>query len=775
MPPVMTISAPDSEAHYFAHANLPRTCSIFAALHPFSIILLLLEVGALIEVGVCLFGAADNTFPPTRSATWAILLANFVIGATRVVWLISTAAVQARAVRAALIGSDTTARRSPYVVLIALRAIGMCGSAAELGLAIALSCALADVLALPSAALAVLCSATRWVVCAVRLVLAPAEPLRWNRLLSGSGASAVSARRAHLSGRIASIERPLLCLSCIAAPGGQFAGADVAALVALVGADVFGGGTEEAVSFLRVAAGLELVRLSHAASTRRYQQRPTGEATTAASSEDAIVESRHPLGAPLSDRLRVRCVAAVEMHHYALGAYTGVLLDCARVPALGWLCWLRDQCCCAIGAGGGDTAAAHAPVVNDNCWSGHRRSFLNYCGVSGARLIAGKLAHRPGLVTYFCLRKDGERQLVIALRGTETMTDVVTDGLAASERVSPADLGLGPEEAPAAASVNGGVATTPHMGYAFSGILGAVRAMAAEMLPALTHELESGGARGYTVVIAGHSLGGSAAGLLALRLRPTLLASGASAVHAFCYNPLPCLSREGLAAVAAARSHAAGSSASAGAEILSFVMRDDFSSRLSVRRLRRLVIQAKQASDGALDLGGLAPLARFAKFFSTISCRCLLRAGEHVRKIEVGGRARAVDVSGADRPHGTPVGASPAGDIEGAVDAGRVDADEDEDEELYLVGNVVHVRGTPGRMEVVSVPASSFRDLCVTPTFLLDHVPWMLPVELSAALGCSYERRSWDRARAYATGSAVSPRDVLAEVEDAEVVEASAG
>ena len=51
-------------------------------------------------------------------------------------------------------------------------------------------------------------------------------------------------------------------------------------------------------------------------------------------------------------------------------------------------------------------------------------------------------------------------------------------------------------------------------------------------------------------------------------------------------------------------------------------------------------------------------------------------------------------------------------------------------------------------MEAVSVPASSFTDLCVTPTFLLDHVPWMLPVELAAALGCAYERRGWDRARA---------------------------
>ena len=52
--------------------------------------------------------------------------------------------------------------------------------------------------------------------------------------------------------------------------------------------------------------------------------------------------------------------------------------------------------------------------------------------------------------------------------------------------------------------------------------------------------------------------------------------------------------------------------------------------------------------------------------------------------------------------------------------------------------------------------------------------------ELSAALGCSYERRSWDRARAErqqantATGTAMSPEEVLATVEDAGVMTSSA-
>ena len=47
----------------------------------------------------------------------------------------------------------------------------------------------------------------------------------------------------------------------------------------------------------------------------------------------------------------------------------------------------------------------------------------------------------------------------------------------------------------------------------------------------------------------GHSLGGSTAALLALRLGPKLRSSGAASVTAYCFNPLPVLSPKALAAV----------------------------------------------------------------------------------------------------------------------------------------------------------------------------------------------------------------------------------
>lgn len=781
-----------STSGYAAYPPVPSMWAFLRQLDPAAALLVALEVAALVQAVLCLLPMA--TFVPPSLAWSHLLIANLAFGCARICWVCAMCTFQVRAICAALGGYDTARRLSPYTWLTSLHAIGILCTSAEVGLAVALSCVLAATMP-PVADLAIAYSATRCAVCLVRAVLAPAEPLRWRALLAGDAQGVVHARRAHLVGRLASFGRPMMCCTCIDPPAGQFAGADVAAMIALAGAEVLGGGKEEAgFSPLRIAAGLELLRLANVAEAKRArrsertkreeageQTRPEHVAVSVVGSAQRAALATPILtgGCPISDALRLRCVEALEMNHFAIGVYTGVLLDCGRWPGFGWLCWLRDQCCsCRSGNGRADAVAgataeaptAEAGVEGDNCWGGHRRSFHRYCGHDEVHLLAGHLGQAPGLTTYFCVRKPAARQIVISVRGTETVTDVITDCLMTSEKLSPADLGLAATSDAATTSD----AAAAGCGYAFSGVLGAVRTMASELLPVLTSELR-GASEGFSVVVVGHSLGGSAAALLALRLRTALLAKGASRVVAYCYQPMPCLSRAGLAAVAR--------SATPDFEVLSLVCRDDFASRLSLQRLRMLVKRATGASKGALDLGGVVPLVRCARMLSTLSCRCLLCARAHVPTVEVNGRARAVVPVGATcwqtcATAATPAAAGRLEDREAArledgaaggcagscadaagtaalardgIDrAGTAEAaeaeEEEEEKELYLVGDVVHVRGPSGRMQLVSIPAAAFRSLEVTPTFLLDHVPWMLPAELAKALGITYEPVGWDAA-----------------------------
>jgi pimeloyl-ACP methyl ester carboxylesterase len=543
-------------------------------------------------------------------------------------------------------------------------------------------------------------------------LIVPAEPFHWHALLADDG----QANRAHLHGRLTALQRMFLCIAC--EPLHYVDGADAAVLSALAAVEILGDG-HGPVRTLRLLAGLEALQTAMILQRRQAV---------------ALAEPPSPPGTHLSEDLHLRCRDAVDLHKFALGVYTGVLLDCGRYlcPCMAWMAWLRDQCCGAGGSppGRGTLYLANAtatPVKGDNCWHGHRNSFERYVGKSDAQLLAARRHSKPCEVSFYVVLRPEEKQLVVAICGSEQTSDVLTDTMMTPQSLEAADLGLG------ASATTGGAP----LGHAFAGVLASARALASEVLPVLTDAL-GGQYAGYAVHAVGHSLGATTAALFALRAREQLLSCGASTVHATCFSPMPCLSRAALDAIGDVINRET---------VLSIVFRDDFASRLSLRRLKRLRVRAAAAADRRSQLGGFMAALRAARLLMCLGCRCLLRAGQYVGSTETRGRARAVNMRDSSTVESAgPKAAWGAGVDEEAVQLG-VEGDDDIPE-LYLAGSVVHVRGKPGSMEVASVAAASFAEMEVTPTVLLDHVPWMLQYELAKSLGCSFERHGCDWAKA---------------------------
>jgi pimeloyl-ACP methyl ester carboxylesterase len=698
-------------------------------------------------VVACAFAVADVTGGTNlkHETLWFLLLANIAVSGSRLLWTGIYAAAQLRAVRSSLLGQGRyeTPLKSLYAVMCAMRAVGLLLNAAEIGIAIALSIFYRR----DSGSLPLAIVLTRWVAVLIYLFLAPAEPLHWPALLVGGSAQAV---KSVFFDRIHTMIRVLLC--CVCEPSfpvsrlgkhGEPEATTVAAILSMVAVELLGGGQEKP-SLLRVVAGLQIL--------------------SRASSDTDLA----PEGSPLSHEQVTRCHTAVQLHNFAVGVYTGVLMDCGRLPLLGCCCWARNQCCGCDGRGDrfdDDTftgAESAAGVHGDNCWHGHHASFRRYVGPSNSScLLAARLNKKPGEVCFFVVQRHAEitgecprtSEIIVAIRGSQEVIDGITDGLLLPERLTPTDLGL-------VTSAGVGGASTMDIGYAFTGVLACARALADELLPILSVALRASPPSSTTVYIVGHSLGGSTAALLALRLGPVLRELGAASVSAVCYNPMPTLSPAAIAAVGPRGT----------ADVLSLVFRDDFASRLSFNRLVGLRDRAMAAADGAGDCSNMLRAIRIA---SSLVTRCLLGAGAYAPWVEHAGRACTARTgegkvgespqddrlqsapllsggSAVEAPPTTPpaLSTSPQPHPSSAArDAAVTDAAQvvvevaeghGDDDELYLAGQVVHVRGSPGKMQLVAVSTYAFPSLTPTPTFFLDHVPWMLQFELATSLGVTF-------------------------------------
>ncbi|KNA18371.1 hypothetical protein SOVF_071440 [Spinacia oleracea] len=237
---------------------------------------------------------------------------------------------------------------------------------------------------------------------------------------------------------------------------------------------------------------------------------------------------------------------ATAFYPFAEAAYTGPLLDLGRNPILFPCAWLYRQ--------GVFTAWSRnrRPVLQgDNWWRGHAAAFLNYVSLPQESLRRGRVNQGKCQAAYFIVVLHDIKSVVIAVRGTETPEDLITDGLCRETSLTSEDLdGL----------INGTyvdptmrqtvLSSFPHYGH--SGIVEAARE--------LYHNIEgaysgtsgvtafgSGGflssllgkgceCDGYAVRIVGHSLGGSIAALLGIRLYGQF-----RDLHVYAYGPLPCL------------------------------------------------------------------------------------------------------------------------------------------------------------------------------------------------------------------------------------------
>ncbi|XP_050374330.1 uncharacterized protein LOC126791877 isoform X2 [Argentina anserina] len=283
---------------------------------------------------------------------------------------------------------------------------------------------------------------------------------------------------------------------------------------------------------------------------------------------------------------------AADLHKFAEAAYTGPLLDFGRNPFVFPCAWLYRQ-----GILIPWTRNRLPKLDGDNWLRGHAAAFLKYVKLSPAVLRQGRVNQGKCKAAYFVIVLHHLKLVVIAVRGTETPEDLITDSLCRECRLSTEDLDGLIKSTLLHRDIKDSLMSFPH--YAHSGIVEAARDLFMQIEGSDSSGLLSSllgdecECEGYSIRIVGHSLGGAIGALLGLRLchrYPNL--------HVYTYGPLPCVD----SVVANACSEF----------ITSIVYNNEFSARLSVRsilRLRGAAITA-MSQDSEADSATILRLAR---------------------------------------------------------------------------------------------------------------------------------------------------------------------
>lgn len=290
---------------------------------------------------------------------------------------------------------------------------------------------------------------------------------------------------------------------------------------------------------------------------------------------------------------------AAALHKFAEAAYTGPLLDIGRNPFLFPCAWLYRQGVLT------PWMRNRRPVLGgDNWWRGHAAAFLKYVKLTPEVLRQGRVNQAKCEAAYFIVVLHQLRLVLIAVRGTETPEDLITDGLCKECILSSEDLDGLMNGSHVHPDVKHSVdSSLPHYGH--SGILEAARELFMQIdgNPGDTESKSSGflssllGAGcecdGYDVRIVGHSLGGAIAALLGIKLYRRY-----KNLHVYAYGPLPCVD----SVVANACSEF----------VTSIVHNSEFSARLSVGSILRLRAAAITAlsQDTETDTAMIFRLAR---------------------------------------------------------------------------------------------------------------------------------------------------------------------
>lgn len=471
--------------------------------------------------------------------------------------------------------------------------------------------------------------------------------------------------------------------------------------------------------------------------------------------------------------MRIREAAA--LHKFAEAAYTGPLLDVGRNPLMFPCSWLYRQGVLS------PWARNRRPVLDgDNWWRGHAAAFLKYANLPPEALRHGRVNQVKCEAAYFIVVLHHLQTVVIAIRGTETPEDLITDGLCKECTLSAEDLAGLINCNHIHSDIHKNVASSfPHYGH--SGIVEAARElyMQIEGNPG-EHDTESYGLLskllgfgcecfGYNVRIVGHSLGGAIAALLGLQLYnryPNL--------HVYSYGPLPCVD---LVVANACSSF-----------ITSIIYGNEFSSRLSfgsIMRLRAAAITLL-AQDPKADSAMIFRLARRFLYISQYErnnqeaeheaqCdidnkgsniqvvqeasllteaikRDLLVTADHGNNdhddfslwADTRARDHIVEINNAEftNPFATNVHSidDPVSQFIDSVPTSE-NQSADDPPEMYLPGFVIHIvpdqkrpqtdfkiswrtqeRGKCYRAYVAN--RESFKDIIVSPSMFLDHLPW---------------------------------------------------
>nr|XP_018486679.1 PREDICTED: sn1-specific diacylglycerol lipase beta-like [Raphanus sativus] len=421
---------------------------------------------------------------------------------------------------------------------------------------------------------------------------------------------------------------------------------------------------------------------------------------------------------------------AATFHKFAEAAYTGPLLDVGRNPALFLCTWI-----CRQGILTPWSRKWRPKLDGDNWWRGHAAAFLKFIDFPAHVLRRGRICSEKCKATYFVVVLHYLRCVVIAVRGTETAEDLITDGLGRACSLTPQDLdGL---------TNRIHVMDSSRKHYGHSGIVEAARDLFRQIegdpgesgSTGFLSSLIGDGCEcaGYSIRIVGHSLGGAIASLLGIRLRcrfPNL--------YVYAYGPLPCVDQD----VAESCSEF----------VTSIVLDNEFSSRLSYGSIRRLQVAAIKvlSQDPKADT---ALIFRLARRFLSASKRHRQNDVEEQTTGEAIPSIVIADESQESLQKQEEEFINPFHEMEASTDSpvsqfmetgptrANYDDDDEEAPEMFLPGSVIHIVHEGNNMSVpiwrgwpiCDVPdgykayvanRESFKEIMVSPSMFLDHLPW---------------------------------------------------
>ncbi|KAM3387818.1 hypothetical protein ACQJBY_010572 [Aegilops geniculata] len=458
---------------------------------------------------------------------------------------------------------------------------------------------------------------------------------------------------------------------------------------------------------------------------------------------------------------------AAVLHPFAEACYTGPLLDVGRNPILFPCAWVYRQGVLT------PWARLRRPALDgDNWWRGHAAAFLRFVNIAPTALVRGRVRQSKREAAYFVVVLHDKKTVLIGVRGTETPEDLITDGLCRECAFTMDDLdGLVNELLPVTMREKI-ISTFPHYGH--GGIVEAARELfmqlndctgdngnsentSAKKLGFLSTLVQEGSeCHGYKIRVVGHSLGGAVATVLGM-----MLFGRYPDVHVYAYGPLPCVDL----IIAEACSQF----------VTTIVNNDEFSSRLSINSILRLRSAAiSTLSDNSPD--DTAMIQKLARRILNANKHherrsphqdALCNTEPHLQDLQNGLGAYDGPSSSIDEPRSyrslqidqdirrIPLDGHDSGLEEAQTSSGEILV---ESREMFLPGLIIHVVRNrrslfplwkcwnPQEVEqpykAVFAKRENFRDIAVTPSMFMDHLPWRCRFAMQRTLEGQPSQRS---------------------------------